>query len=70
MVYEARGDKQLAANHYHKVIDFVRARPDQFDQGFEDTFRRLVQKLDPSSTDYFARVNAQALFRCCIPIFG
>ncbi len=43
MVYEARGDKKLAANYYRKVIDFVTARPDQYERCFEDTFRRLVR---------------------------
>jgi len=48
MVYEARGDNKQAADYYRKVIDFVRARPDQYEPGFEDTFHRLVQKLDPA----------------------
>src|SRR5271169_4950652 len=47
MVYEARGDHKQAAQCYRQVIDFVRARPDQYEQGFEDTFHRLIQKLDP-----------------------
>jgi hypothetical protein len=47
MVYEARGDHKQAADYYRKVIDFVRAHPDQYEAGFEDTFHRLIQKLDP-----------------------
>lgn len=48
MVYEARGDHQRAAECYRQVIDFVRARPDQYDPDFEDTFHRLIAKLDSS----------------------
>jgi hypothetical protein len=51
MVAEARGDNKLAADYYRKVIDFVRARPDQYELGFEDTFHRLIQKLDPAPAD-------------------
>jgi len=48
---EARGDNKLAADYYRKVINFVRTRPDQYEPGFDDTFHRLIQKLDPPSTD-------------------
>ncbi len=51
MVYEARGDNKQAAQCYRQVIDFVRARPDQYEPGFEDTFHRLIQKLDPAPAD-------------------
>jgi TolA-binding protein len=51
MVYEARGDNKQAAHYYRQVIDFVRARPDQYEPAFETTFQRLIQKLDPPSTD-------------------
>jgi tetratricopeptide (TPR) repeat protein len=51
MVAEARGDNKKAADYYRKVIDFVRAHPDQYEPGFEDTFQRLIQKLDPASAD-------------------
>ncbi len=51
MVYEARGDNKQAAQCYRQVIDFVRARPDQYEAGFEDTFHRLIQKLDPAPAD-------------------
>jgi hypothetical protein len=39
------------ADYYRQVIDFVRARPDQYEPGFETTFQRLIQKLEPPSTD-------------------
>jgi hypothetical protein len=51
MVAEARGDNKLAADYYREVIDFVRAQPDQYESDFEDTFHRLIQKLDPTPTD-------------------
>jgi hypothetical protein len=51
MVYEARGNNKQAAHYYRQVIDFVRARPDQYEPAFETTFQRLVQKLDPTPAD-------------------
>jgi tetratricopeptide (TPR) repeat protein len=48
MVYEARGDHQRAAECYRQVIDFVRAHPDQYVPDFEDTFHRLIAKLEPT----------------------
>ena len=51
MIYEARGDKKQAADYYRKLIDFVRAHPDQYEPEFETTFHRLVQKLDPRPTE-------------------
>jgi pimeloyl-ACP methyl ester carboxylesterase len=51
MVYEARRDNKQAANCYRQVIDFVQSRPDQYEAVFEATFQRLIQKLNPPSTD-------------------
>ena len=48
MVYEARGDNQKAADCYRKVIDFIRAHPDDYHPGFETAFHKLVERLDPS----------------------
>lgn len=48
MVYEARGQNKQAADCYRQVIDFVRARPDQYEPQFETTFHDLIAKLDPS----------------------
>jgi tetratricopeptide (TPR) repeat protein len=48
MVYEARGDQKRAAECYRQVIDFVRAHPDHYEPDFEDTFHRLIAKLDSS----------------------
>jgi hypothetical protein len=48
MVYEARGQNRQAADCYRKVIEFVLARPQQYDPEFVDVFRELVAKLEPS----------------------
>ena len=50
MVYEARGDQKRAADCYRKVIDFVRAHPDQYDPDFATVFHKLVARLDPSAS--------------------
>ncbi len=47
MVYEARGDSRQAADCYRKVIDFIRQHPDDYDDAFEDTFVKLIARLDP-----------------------
>jgi len=47
MVYEARGDKKQAAECYRKVIVFVADHPDDYDPEVADTFRRVVERLDP-----------------------
>jgi tetratricopeptide (TPR) repeat protein len=49
MVYEARGDKQKAADCYRKVIDFIRAHPDDYEPDVEAVFLKLVARLDPSA---------------------
>ena len=49
MVYEARGDNQQAADCYRKVIEFIRAHPDDYDDGFDEVFVKLVEKLDPAA---------------------
>jgi hypothetical protein len=48
MVYEARGDNRRAAECYRKVIAFVRDHPEIYEPGFDDTFQRLVDRLDPT----------------------
>lgn len=47
MVYEARGDKQKAADCYRNVIAFIKEHPDDYGPGFEDVFVKLVDRLDP-----------------------
>jgi tetratricopeptide (TPR) repeat protein len=50
MVYEARGDLKQAAACYRKVIEFIRQHPDGYEPGFEDLFRRQVERLDPPAS--------------------
>ena len=50
MVYEARGQHREAADCYRQVIEFVRNHPDDYEPGFETTFQKLVEKLDPPAT--------------------
>ena len=51
MVYEARGQNKQAADYYRQVIEFARARPEQYDPEFATAFHNLVAKLDPPSAD-------------------
>jgi len=51
MVHEAKGDHKKAADCYRKVIDFIRAHPDEYDPEFELTFRNLVNRLDPEASN-------------------
>lgn len=47
MVYEARGDRKAAADYYRKVIEFIRAHPEQYEPGFTTMFEQMVAELDP-----------------------
>jgi tetratricopeptide (TPR) repeat protein len=47
MIYEARGQNRQAADCYRKVLEFVRAHPDQYDPEFETHFIELIAQLDP-----------------------
>lgn len=51
MVYEARGQNKQAADCYRQVIEFVRARPQQYDPEFASTFHKLVATLDPPAAN-------------------
>lgn len=51
MVYEARGQNRAAADCYRRVIEFVRKHPDDYEPGFEASFQKLVEKLDPPGED-------------------
>ncbi len=50
MVYEARGERKAAADCYRKVIEFVRAHPDQYEPTFTVTFEQMIAELDPPPT--------------------
>jgi len=47
MVYEARGEPKQAADCYRKVIEFIRAHPDQYDSDFQTLYQDMVTELDP-----------------------
>jgi tetratricopeptide (TPR) repeat protein len=47
MIYEARGEKKQAADCYRKVIEFVKAHPDQYEPTFTVTFEQMIDELDP-----------------------
>ncbi len=47
MVYEARGQRREAADCYRRVIEFVRNHAEDYEAGFETTFQKLVDELDP-----------------------
>ena len=51
MVCEARGENLKAAEYYRKAAAFIRARPGDYDPGYEAVFDRLVAKLDPSADE-------------------
>jgi hypothetical protein len=40
---------QKAADYYRKVIGLILARPDDYDEGFDEVFFKLVEKLDPTA---------------------
>lgn len=47
MVYEARGQNREAADCYRRVIEFIRARPEDHDPEMEAHYLELIAKLDP-----------------------
>ena len=52
MVYEARGQKREAADCYRRVVDFIRAHPEDFDPAFEtDALQRIAQLDPPAAAD-------------------
>lgn len=50
MLFEARGDPKQAAHHYRQVVAFIEQHPEQYGPEFAERFRRLADKLDPSSS--------------------
>jgi tetratricopeptide (TPR) repeat protein len=48
MVCEARGDRKQAAAYYRKAVEFMRQRPDCYDEPeFIQQFQNLADRLDP-----------------------
>ena len=48
MVYEARGDNKQAARLLPQGHRLRPGSPRQYEPGFENTFHRLIEKLDPA----------------------
>jgi tetratricopeptide (TPR) repeat protein len=46
MVYEARSDREKAAECYRKVIELIRADPEHYHPDYEATIQRLIDRLD------------------------
>jgi tetratricopeptide (TPR) repeat protein len=51
MVHEARGQFRQAADCYRKVIEFTRAKPEDYDAGFVDNFLDLIVKLEACAAE-------------------
>jgi len=47
MVYEARGQHREAADCYRKIVEFIRAHPEDHDPAMEAYFLKLIAELDP-----------------------
>ena len=47
MVYEARGDRQQAANYYRQAVGFILAHPEGFDGEIPTALAALANELDP-----------------------
>ena len=47
MVYEARKQPKRAADCYRNVIEFMQARPTDYDAELLAEFTQLIQELDP-----------------------
>ena len=51
MVQEARGQFREAADSYRLVVEFMRARPEDYDPGFVDSFLERIVKLDACAAE-------------------
>jgi tetratricopeptide (TPR) repeat protein len=47
MVYEARGQHREAAECYRRVLEFIRAHPEDHDPAMETYYLELIAKLEP-----------------------
>ena len=50
-VHEARGENQLAADCYRRVIAFLEQNPDYAEPGFRGVFAERIAKLDPPAAN-------------------
>ena len=49
MVHQVRGDNRRAAEYYRKVVAFAREEPALYDPEFQDYYRDLIDRLDPTT---------------------
>ena len=57
MVHEARGQFGQAADCYRKVIELMRANPEDYDAGLVDSFLELVVKLEACAAEAQGAAN-------------
>jgi tetratricopeptide (TPR) repeat protein len=57
MVHEARGQFRQAADCYRKVVEFMRADPENYDAAFANSFLELIAKLEDSAAQAERAVN-------------
>jgi tetratricopeptide (TPR) repeat protein len=57
MVHEARGQFREAADCYRKVVEFMRANPENYDSGFVDSFLERIVKLEACAAETERAVN-------------
>jgi len=49
MVCQARGNNRQAAEYYRMVVTVARTEPCLYDPGFQDYYRDLIDRLDPTA---------------------
>ena len=57
MVHEARGQFRQAADCYRKVVEFMRADPENYDAEFANSFIELIAKLEDSADEAERAIN-------------
>jgi tetratricopeptide (TPR) repeat protein len=57
MVHEARGQFRQAAECYRKVVEFMRADPENYDAAFANSFLELIAKLEGTGAEAQRTVN-------------
>ena len=60
MVHEARGQFREAADSYRKVVELMRANPEDYDAGFVDSFLERIVKLEASTAEAERALNDDA----------
>ena len=60
MVHEARGQFREAADSYRKVVELMRANPEDYGAGFVDSFLERIVKLDACAVETQRALNDDA----------